>query len=123
MDGREYVRHRGIVRVCHRIRFRRSFIIYPQVHAILHSFDTFNVDHVVIRVQNTLGMRHGKRISQVRRRVVLRIRQWSGTNNVCRACITQVTSRRRPHQVSRSSPSRRCGFIDDAVLDAQHIWR
>jgi hypothetical protein len=74
MDGRGevYVRHLGIVReYAAESAFDRSFI-YHKYKPILYAFDTLDVDHVVIRVQNTLGMRHGRiRVHQVRRRDVL----------------------------------------------------
>jgi hypothetical protein len=38
---------------------------------------------------------------------------------ICRACITQTI--RHPHCLSAAHRNRRCGFLDDAVLDAQHI--
>jgi hypothetical protein len=78
----------------------------------------FDVDHVVIRVQNTLGMRHGKGSECIKCGVVvLWIRQWSDKTKVCRACITRVIKTASSPSQPLVAQSPLHGHIDDAVLD------
>jgi hypothetical protein len=117
MDGRGevYVRHRASFGSTTESAFDRSFHL-PQVQADPLLFDTLDVDHRHTGAEHArYEARQRIRVHQVRRRDVLWIRQWSDKTKVCRAASLR-SSRRRPHQVSRSSPSRRCGHIDDAVL-------
>jgi hypothetical protein len=126
MDGRGevYVRHRGIVReYATESAFDRSFIIYHKYKPILYAFDTLDVDHVVIRVQNTLGMRHGKGSECIKCGDVTSCGYGSGLTRtkVCRACITRVIKTASSPSQPLIAQSPLHGFIDDAVLDAQRI--
>jgi hypothetical protein len=122
--GEVYVRHRGIVqKYATESAFERSFIIYHKYTPIIHSFDTLDVDHVVIRVQNMLNMRHGKGSECIKcgvRSIYGYGSGWTKTM-ICRACITQtIKTASSPYQpLIAQSPLH--GFLDDAVLDAQRI--